>query len=177
MARRACNAASLLRPAVGVKDRVAALRRVAADRYDLEPFRARFECADDMRGNPYDVKHSQLDHVVIESDPSGPPDHDVGLLLLLVMVAVRGHPIGCEPEQADPEFLGFDVRPGEARVNRPISERVLDLQQVFDRVIADESSLPSQRQAIEARLDTASVSRNGKDLTPRAADQLPGLRV
>jgi hypothetical protein len=90
-----------------------------------------------VRRDPNHVEHLQLDHLVVELDLPGARDDHIGLLLLLVVVPVGRHLPRRVPEQADPKFLRVDVFPREPRLDvGTATEGVIDLQQVFDRVVA-----------------------------------------
>jgi hypothetical protein len=69
-----------VRPPVADELAVAALGPVGADGDELEAVGAALEAAHDRRSDPDAAPALEIDHLVVEGDPAGAADDDVGLL-------------------------------------------------------------------------------------------------
>jgi len=79
-----------------------------------EPVAAGFDRAYRRGSDADNVPLPQLVELVVEADPAGAVDDDVGLFLFAVAVCHRGADAGRVAEVADPEMLGVEVFAREA---------------------------------------------------------------
>src|SRR5437660_635988 len=119
-------------PGRGCADAIALLGLGAADGDDVEPGGAGLECSDDLGRDADDIPGPELLGLVVEQDPAGAGDDDVGLLLLLVAVSHRAAQVRGVPKETDPEVAGVQVLTPKAALQplHPPSDGVLDLEQV-----------------------------------------------
>src|SRR3954451_21936832 len=87
---------------------VAALWAWTADRDQLQALWPRLEPARHVRRDPDHVPLLQVGDLVVQLDPARAGDHDVGLLLDLVLVADLGSQTGAVAEVAHSQLLGLD---------------------------------------------------------------------
>ena len=99
----------------------------------------------DRRGNAYRIERRDLDDLVVELQPSGPFEHDVDLLRVLVAVGEGLTLAGFDYVEGEADRIRFEVLPREACLlylrEAELGRHVLDLAQVLDRV-AHAASLP-----------------------------------
>jgi hypothetical protein len=144
-ADRADDPLGVGRPAVGDQLAVAVLGPGAADGEHLEPVRTGLEAADDARRDADQVPPGKLQDLVVEPDPAGPAEDQVGLFLDLVPVAVLGAEAGRVAKVTDAELLGAEQAAGEPALDLVPADAVIDLHQVRLREVRHRDNIRERR--------------------------------